>query len=105
MIKKEQVDNSNDKYTIEKLAHKKNIVIGFVLYHPSDIQIKRIKNASALGFEVYVFDNSPIHTTEKGFQFNELRYFTYGKNVGLGRGIATICAEAFFDNHTALLFF
>ena len=81
--------------------------IGFVIYDPSIEQLKRIHNASNLGFSVYVYDNTPEKINSREFAKNRrgIIYLTCGKNVGLGLGITSICAQAYYDNHTALVFF
>lgn len=105
MINKEQINDSEYVEVIKNLISKKNIAIGFVIYRPNEEQYNRIKSVFRYGFEVYVFDNSPDYSVEKNFGFDNLRYFTCGKNVGLGRGIATICAQAYYDYNSALVFF
>ncbi|PFH10693.1 rhamnosyltransferase [Collimonas sp. PA-H2] len=58
-------------------------------------------------YQVYIFDNSPKESTVREFCKNkkEIRYFTVGKNLGLGLGIASVCAQAFYENKSALIFF
>jgi len=34
-----------------------------------------------------------------------IRYYTSGKNVGLGFGISTVCAQSYYDNFKGLVFF
>lgn len=85
----------------------RKIAIGFVIYDPGTGQLDRMHEASRLGYPVYVFDNSPEKITAK--QFAESRgdivYLTCGKNVGLGRGVASVCSQAYYDQHSALVFF
>jgi rhamnosyltransferase len=85
----------------------KSISIGFVIYNPSLDQLKRIRDASRLGFSVYVYDNTPDKTIsmELARDRGDIIYLTSGKNVGLGLGIRTVCAQAYYDNHSALVFF
>ncbi len=85
----------------------RKIAIGFVLFDPKLNQLKRIQQASRLGFSVYVYDNSPEKISTKEFAKNrgDVVYLTCGKNVGLGRGIATVCSQAYYDQHPALVFF
>ena len=85
----------------------KNIAVGFVIYEPSQDQLDRIKEASSLGFSVYVYDNSPdsYYAKKLAAERANVIYLTCGKNVGLGRGVASVSAQAYYDRHTALLFF
>lgn len=85
----------------------RKIAIGFVIYDPNLDQLNRIHEASCLGFSVYVYDNSPEKNNSKEFAKNRkaIVYLTCGKNVGLGRGIASVCAQAYYDQHSALIFF
>ena len=91
--------------------HKKfmpnRIAIGFVIYDPTTTQLKRIKDACDLGFFVYVYDNTPDNNNSVTFADNRqnIVYLTCGKNAGLGLGITSICAQAYYDKHTALIFF
>lgn len=85
----------------------RKIAIGFVIYDPNLNQLNRIHEASRLGFSVYVYDNSPEKIDAKEFAKNrgDVVYLTCGKNVGLGRGMASVCAQAYYDQHPALVFF
>lgn len=85
----------------------KIISVGFVIYNPSIDQLKRIRDASQSGFAVYVYDNTPETSISRDFALDRknIVYLTCGKNVGLGLGITTVCAQAYYDNHTALVFF
>lgn len=89
------------------MSRNRNIAIGFVIYAPSMEQINRIQEASRLGFPVYVYDNSPDKINSQEFAGNRgnVVYLTCGKNVGLGLGMASVCAQAYYDGHSALLFF
>lgn len=83
------------------------IAIGFVIYDPGTNQLNRMHEASRLGYPVYVFDNSPEKINAKQFAENRgnIVYLTCGKNVGLGRGMASVCSQAYYDQHLALVFF
>lgn len=83
-----------------------NYAIGLVLYHPEDSLLKRIDQMVALGFQLYVFDNSPF-----GGQYSQamqkkpnIFYLTAGKNVGIGYALSTVCATAYANGHQRLLF-
>jgi len=94
--------------TSENLTNIKNkFVIGVVTYHPNEKLIARLSTAITQGFEVYVFDNSPHLNITRNFcnDNHNCRYFTCGKNVGLGYGISMLCAQAYYDKYSALLFF
>lgn len=84
-----------------------NIAIGFVTYQPEQDFTEKLKTAAELGFMLYVFDNSPkINLTRDICKtLKNCNYITCGKNVGLGFGISSVCAQAYYDSHLALLFF
>jgi rhamnosyltransferase len=85
----------------------RNIAIGFVIYNPSVSLLQRINLALASGFALYIFDNSP----QNGFLREAIKceenckYITCGKNVGLGFGISSVCAQAYYDSFHALIYF
>lgn len=85
----------------------RKISIGFVIYDANIDQLNRIHEASRSGFPVYVYDNSPEKIISQEFKKNKdnVNYLTCGKNVGLGLGMASVCAQAYYDGHSALLFF
>ena len=85
----------------------RKIAIGFVIYAPSIEQLNRMHEASRSGFPVYVYDNSPEQSNCKEFARNRgnVVYLTCGKNSGLGLGMASVCAQAYYDGHSSLLFF
>lgn len=80
--------------------------IGLVLYHPEESLLKRVDQMVELGFQIYVFDNSPFDCS----YINSIRnhssifYLTAGKNVGIGFSLATLCATAYSHGHLRLLF-
>lgn len=88
---------------------KKEIAIGVVTYGKCESLFPRLKNAAENGFKIYLFDNSPEISGVRDFCKNELKesvmYLTVGKNIGLGYAITSICAQAFYDEFRALLFF
>ncbi|MDE3236492.1 MAG: glycosyltransferase [Bacteroidota bacterium] len=83
------------------------IAIGLVIYNCEPNLLKRISQALQLGYSVYVYDNSPEKDFFRNFSKGKsnLRYFTCGKNVGLGIAMSTVCAQAYYDNFYGLLFF
>jgi len=84
-----------------------NISIGFVLYHPELSLFKRLLDIKDRGYKVYIFDNSPENGLSKRIRDNlsSAKYFTVGKNVGLGYGLSSICSQSYYDGNPALLFF
>src|SRR5574337_476549 len=84
-----------------------DIAVGFGIYKPEENPLSRIKIATEYGCKVYVFDNSPETATIRKFSETNgsVRYITNGKNLGLGFGISAVCAQAFYENNAALLFF
>jgi len=85
----------------------RQIALGFVIYRPEVSLLSRVQRAIESGFDVYIFDNSPQQALVRSFCAEQERahYFTCGKNLGLGFGISFVCAQAFYQNHSALLFF
>lgn len=85
----------------------RKIAVGIVVYHAGEELLRRLELTSSNGFEVYVFDNSPDVANVREFStlHPRIHYFTCGKNLGLGIGISTVCANAHQRGHTALLFF
>lgn len=85
----------------------RKIAIGIVTYNPTPSLTLRLDLTLALGFALYIFDNSPQNGIVRDFckSQNNCRYLTCGKNVGLGFGISSICAQAYYDSYPALLFF
>src|ERR1035437_6532412 len=60
-----------------------------------------------LGCRVYVYDNTPEHSSTRQC-INKLEhavYYTAGKNMGLGVGLSTVCAQAYYESFPTLLFF
>jgi rhamnosyltransferase len=80
--------------------------VGLVIYHPEESLFKRIDQMIALGFKVYVFDNSPHDEQYTSAIKNDLNicYLTAGKNVGLGYSLSTLCATAHAHGYQKLLF-
>jgi len=85
----------------------RKIAIGFVVYNSSSNLIHRLQEALSLGFAVYIFDNSPEKSITRDFIKNkrEINYTTSGKNLGLGVGLSMLCAQAYYDDYPALVFF
>lgn len=85
----------------------RKIAIGFVVYNPNSNLIHRLQEALSLESVVYIFDNSPEKAIIRDFikGRGNIKYATDGKNLGLGIGLSTICAQAYYDNYPALVFF
>ncbi|HHQ4471506.1 glycosyltransferase [Aeromonas sp. S41-2] len=90
----------------EKLKDKK-IAIGIIVYNPTVNLSKRIEIALRLGFDLYVLDNTPQRSTLRDNHQNQdgFHYLTLGQNIGLGIGMSAICAQAYYDGYSHLLFF
>ena len=58
------------------------------------------------GYKVYLYDNSPeCAEVREAIQGRpDAVYLTAGRNVGLGVGLSSICAQAYYDGQKALLF-
>lgn len=86
---------------------RRKIAIGTIVYKAKQDTFNRLIMASEAGFDVYIYDNSPddLNTLEFSHRHPEIKYFTVGKNVGLGYGLSSICSQAKADNIESLLFF
>jgi rhamnosyltransferase len=84
-----------------------DIALGFVTYKPIASLIDRLQMICEVGYQVYLFDNSPADGAIREFakQRSDVHYFTCGKNIGLGIGISMLCAQAYYDSYSGLLFF
>lgn len=84
-----------------------HIAIGIVTYLPEKNIIDRFKTIEESGFKLYIFDNSPkiSLTRDSCNDLKNCKYLTCGKNVGLGFGISSVCAQAYYDSYSTLLFF
>ena len=80
--------------------------IGLVIYHPEATLLNRVDQMIQLGFQVYVFDNSPFCSQFSHIIQNKpnINYFTAGKNVGIGYSLSTLCATAYAQGYPRLLF-
>lgn len=83
------------------------IALGFVVYNPPASLLRRMELALNAGWTLFVFDNSPIEEPVRVFcaAHGGCRYFSAGKNVGLGYGMSVVTAQAYYSDHPALLFF
>lgn len=88
------------------LINRAYYAIGLVLFHPEESLLIRVDQMVALGFRIYVFDNSPfIGQYSSVIQDNpNIYYLTSGKNVGIGYALSTICATAYSHGYQRLLF-
>lgn len=81
--------------------------LGIVVYGPGKQLLDRLQTAHRCGLDLYIYDNSPDNDLVRNYcrETTRCHYLTAGKNVGLGIGIASISALAYYDKHDALLFF
>lgn len=88
-----------------------NVAIGMITFRPEASVLRRLQETVQSGYKVYLFDNSPddavIRDYIRGgtFDSSRLTYLTCGKNAGLGFGLASVCAQAYYESFEALLFF
>ena len=85
----------------------RRLALGFVIYRPETGFLNRVQRSIESGFDVYIFDNSPEQDLVRNFcaDKEKARYITAGKNLGLGFGVSSVCAQAYYQGHSALLFF
>ena len=83
-----------------------SFAIATVLYRPSPLVLERMSWLNAVGYSVYVFDNSPDEALCSFFRSHGgFRYLTTGKNVGLGYALSAVFAQAYYEGHASVLFF
>lgn len=107
MRKSRSVDMSSSNVVGQYVGSQREIAIGFVVYNPTLTLLSRLALASHAGFVLYIFDNSPEQSMVRDFceGLANCKYITCGKNVGLGFGISSVCAQAYYDSWRALIFF
>jgi hypothetical protein len=93
------VFNYKDSTTIH------NISIGIVIYKPELSLLKRLHLIIENKYPLYIFDNSPEDGTVREFCREKCNYITSGKNLGLGFGLSTLSAQAYYDEYPTLVFF
>lgn len=87
------------------------IAVGVITYNPSQNLLLRLQETLDDGYNIYIFDNSPENEIVRDFvkrnakNSPQIFYLTCGKNAGLGFGLASVCAQAYYDSFPALLFF
>lgn len=86
---------------------RKMIPIGLVVFNPSASLLYRLDLVLESGHSLYLFDNSPDQAMVREYcqSHDGCHYSTCGKNVGLGFGLSSVCASAYFDGYRALVFF
>ncbi len=84
-----------------------SFAIGFVTYKPTQAFLARLKLLDELGCKTYLYDNSPELSESRHLakSLKHIQYITAGKNLGLGVGLSTVCAQAYYDSFPTLLFF
>lgn len=82
----------------------KQLVIGIVLYEPTESSISRIKKIALSGYTIILFDNSFIARIDFHY-FENIIYFHSKVNVGLSGGIDFIAKKAFDLKYYSLLNF
>lgn len=84
-----------------------NFAIAFVIYNSEKIFLDRIKKITEENYDIFVFDNSPDDSLVRSFssQNKNIRYFTSGKNVGLGFGLSVVCSNAYYEKFDFIIFF
>lgn len=85
-----------------------SLALGVITYKPGANLAGRLETALRSGYSVYLFDNTPEEPAVREFAAknpDRVVYATCGRNAGLGFGLASVCARAYYDGHSALLFF
>jgi rhamnosyltransferase len=85
------------------------IGLGIVVFRPKASLFLRIQNALNCGFSIYIYDNSPDfkdtceYCRHKNTQ--NLIYLSDHRNMGLAKGISSICKHAYSDKLSAIINF
>jgi rhamnosyltransferase len=79
--------------------------VGIVLYNPPNSTINRINKFAQEGVQFYIFDNSDSMLAKHDLFGQNIKYFSFSKNLGLSYSIDFLCKEAILDDKEALLFF
>jgi len=82
-------------------------LIATILYKPNDSTYQRIRLAISEGYKIYIFDNSPNNKSRIFIREHnkDIRYFTFGKNVGIGPALKLMCATAYYEKNQNILYF
>ena len=85
----------------------KKPIIAIILYKPDHSTYERIKTAIAEGYKLYIFDNFPEDKSKLLIEEhkNNIKYFTFDKNVGIGPALKLMCATAYYEENQYLLYF
>lgn len=91
---------------MKKMIEKKPI-IAIILYKPDHSTCQRIKTAIAEGYKLYIFDNFPDDKSKLLIEEHKenIRYFTFDRNVGIGPALKLMCATAYYEENRNLLYF
>jgi rhamnosyltransferase len=88
---------------------KGKIGLGIVVFRPKKSLFLRIQKALNCRFAIYIYDNSPDFkdTYEYCHRMNttDLVYLSGQRNLGLAKGISSICKEAYSDKLSAIINF
>jgi GT2 family glycosyltransferase len=86
---------------------KKKPIIAIILYKPEHSTYQRIKMAIGEGYKLYIFDNYPCDKSKLLTEEyrNNIRYFTFDKNMGIGPALKLMCATAYYEGNRELLYF
>lgn len=88
-----------------------SFAIGVITYNSSPSLFLRLQEALNDGYHIYIYDNSPENKIVREFvkrntkSSPQIVYLTCGKNAGLGFGLASLCAQVYYDSFSAMLFF
>lgn len=88
---------------------KGKIGLGIVVFRPKKSLFLRIQKALDCGLVIYIYDNSPdfkdTYEYCRHISAKDLVYLSDGRNLGLAKGISSICKHAYSDELSAIINF
>lgn len=85
------------------------IGLGIVVFRPKKSLFLRIQKALDCGFTIYIYDNSPgfkdTYEYCRHINAKDLVYLSKDRNLGLAKGISSICKHAYSDGLSAIINF
>jgi GT2 family glycosyltransferase len=82
------------------------ITICTILYKPTEMTLQRLREVAEIGYTIYIVDNTPDScTVSEQIDHPNIRLFSFGKNIGIGRALQLMGATAYYNGSEQLLYF